>query len=150
MIHATRLKPVVVGAASTTLPYFCTKPCRIRSSLSPRFMAAINSVRILSDDGQPTWLHSSNTWPQPQVHISLCPRLLKRALLSPAPSSRNASIATNINCRPTRQLFTCIIRVRISHLLPPDRRRSPLAGRPVPAPATSPSAAPPAHSAPAQ
>ncbi len=38
MIHAMRLKPVVVGAASTVLPYFCTKLCSTSESLSPRSM----------------------------------------------------------------------------------------------------------------
>ncbi len=36
MIQATRLKPVVVGAASTVAPYFCTKLCSTSESLSPR------------------------------------------------------------------------------------------------------------------
>ena len=36
MIQAMRLKPVAVGAASIVAPYFWTKLCRTRSSLSPR------------------------------------------------------------------------------------------------------------------
>ena len=41
MIHATRPKPVVLGAATTVVPYFCMNDCRARSSLSPRSSAAI-------------------------------------------------------------------------------------------------------------
>src|SRR6202011_1866989 len=42
MIHATRLKPVPVGAASTVGPYFCTKSCNVRSSFSPRSRPAMS------------------------------------------------------------------------------------------------------------
>src|ERR1022692_1899648 len=56
-IHAVRSKPVLVGAASTVGPYFCTKDCSTRLSLSPRPMAAISSLRMPSESGQPTWLH---------------------------------------------------------------------------------------------
>src|SRR6266700_4991164 len=34
--QATRLKPVVVGAIKTVGPYFWTKACSVKSSLSPR------------------------------------------------------------------------------------------------------------------
>src|SRR5271157_1310310 len=49
MIQATRLKPVVVGAASTVLPYFCTKLCSTSESLSPRSRPAISSLRMRSE-----------------------------------------------------------------------------------------------------
>ena len=70
MIHAVRSKPVVVGAASTVGTYFCTKACCTRLSLSPRETAAMSSLRMPSESGQPTWLHSSRIWPQLQMHIS--------------------------------------------------------------------------------
>ena len=44
MIHAVRSKPVVVGAASTVGPYFCTNACSTRLSLSPRVTAAMQFV----------------------------------------------------------------------------------------------------------
>src|ERR1039458_7658071 len=91
MIQATRLKPVAVGAAITVGPYSCTKPCRMRSSLLPLSSAASSWLRILSEDWQPTWLHSSNTWPHPQVHIMRWPRSLKRAESSPAPMKRKTA-----------------------------------------------------------
>ena len=49
MIHATRLKPALVGAAMTVVPYFWTNPCRVRSSLSPRSTAAMSSARMRSE-----------------------------------------------------------------------------------------------------
>jgi hypothetical protein len=49
MIQATRLKPVVVGADSTVLPYFCTKLCRTSESLSPRSMPVVSSLRMRSE-----------------------------------------------------------------------------------------------------
>ncbi len=93
MIQATRLKPVVVGAANTVLPYFCTKLCSTRESLSPRSMPAISSLRMRSEYVQPTWLHSSKIWLQPHMHIRPCPSLLKRASVS-APKKVMASSAT--------------------------------------------------------
>src|ERR1035441_3453227 len=92
MIQATRLKPVAVGAAITVGPYCCTKPWRMRSSLSPLSRAAMSWSRILSEDWQPTWLHSSRIWPHPQVHIMRWPRSLKRAsVLGPAPTKRKTA-----------------------------------------------------------
>ena len=86
MIHAVRSKPVVVGAARTVGPYFCTKDCSTRLSLSPRVTAAMSSLRMPSESGQPTWLHSSRIWLQPQMHISWWPSSLKRVAGSPAPA----------------------------------------------------------------
>src|SRR5215472_14022525 len=36
MTHATRPNPTFGGAARIVGPYFCTKACKMRSSLSPR------------------------------------------------------------------------------------------------------------------
>src|ERR1017187_9443418 len=67
MIYAARLKPFVVGAARTVGPYFCTKLCSTRLSLSPRETAAMSSLRMPSEAGQPTRLHSRRIWLQPQM-----------------------------------------------------------------------------------
>src|SRR3989442_373788 len=75
--------------------------CRTRSSLSARDKADESSPRIRSEYRQPTWLHSSSTWLQPQTHIILWPSALKRASSSPAP--RKARIARHsIASRQTR------------------------------------------------
>ncbi len=47
MIQATRLKPVVVGAASTAGPYLETKPARTTSSESPRSRARLQFLAHL-------------------------------------------------------------------------------------------------------
>src|SRR5205823_10186507 len=44
MIHATRLNPRAVGAASTVGPYFSTQRCRIPLSLSPLSTAPLSSA----------------------------------------------------------------------------------------------------------
>ena len=49
MIHAVRSKPLPVGAARTVGPYFCTKDCSTRLSLSPRVTAAMSSLRMPSE-----------------------------------------------------------------------------------------------------
>src|ERR1041385_3796594 len=54
MIQAMRLKPVVVGAARTVVPYFCTKAWRMSSSLSQSFSPAVSSFRMRSLYVQPT------------------------------------------------------------------------------------------------
>jgi len=84
-IQAVRLNPVVVGAASTVGPYFCTKACCTKLSLSPRATCAANSLRMPSESGQPTWLHSRRIWLQPQMHMIWWPRSVKRVAGSPAP-----------------------------------------------------------------
>src|SRR5271170_2852867 len=43
MIQAARSKPTLVGAARTVGPYFWTKPCSTRLSLSPRVSDAMSS-----------------------------------------------------------------------------------------------------------
>src|SRR5947209_7216031 len=79
------------------------KACVIRSSLSPRSSAAISSVRMRSEYWQPTWLHSSRIWPQPQTHIMWCPSDWNRASWSPAPirarmaAERSATWAVRFN-----------------------------------------------------
>src|ERR1039458_7871193 len=108
MIQATRLKPVAVGAAITVGPYSCTKPCRMRSSLLPLSSAASSWLRILSEDWQPTWLHSSKTWPHPQVHIMRWPRSLKRAESSPAPMKRKTAAVRTRAWIARRVNFSCI------------------------------------------
>src|SRR5580658_10430694 len=85
MIYAARSKPLAVGAARTVGPYFCTKLCSTRLSLSPRETAAMSSLRMPSEAGQPTWLHSRRIWLQPQIHIIWWPISLKRLAGSPAP-----------------------------------------------------------------
>ena len=71
MIHATRPKPVVLGAATTVVPYFCMKDCRMRSSLSPpppsergRQFAA-HAVGVLAADV----IAFQQDLVQPQTHI---------------------------------------------------------------------------------
>jgi len=71
MIQATRLKPVVVGRR-LRLVRTLHETLQDESSLSPLSSAACNWSRILVEDWQPTWLHSSRTWPHPQVHIMRC------------------------------------------------------------------------------
>src|SRR5262252_5092561 len=115
MTHATRPNPLVAGAATTVVPYCCTNDCRIRSSLSPRFREASNSPRILSEYWQPTWLHSSRIWLQPQTHIMRWPRSLKRAESPPAPRNPKTPTTSRTTCNP------CLIEKdkdrRISHPL---------------------------------
>ncbi len=50
-IHATRLKPCVVGAASTVTPYLVVNQSRICLSVCPVAMAALSSSSIGSDVG---------------------------------------------------------------------------------------------------
>src|SRR5271170_6552019 len=76
----------MVGAASTVGPYFCTKACSTRLSLSPRETASMSSLRMPSEAGQPTWLHSRRIWLQPQMHIIWWPISVKRLAGSPAPT----------------------------------------------------------------
>src|SRR5271157_1356139 len=97
-IQATRSKPCVVGAASTVAPYLAANEARISLSLLPAAMAALNSLRIRPDSGQPTWLHSPSSCAQPQVHISRCPRSLKRELASVAPIEKQTATASTPAC----------------------------------------------------
>src|SRR5580704_588892 len=99
MIYAARSKPFVVGAARTVGPYFWTKACSTRLSLSPRETAAISSLRMPSESGQPTWLHSRRIWLQPQMHIIWWPISVKRVAGSPAP--RKAKMASDRRRMPT-------------------------------------------------
>src|SRR5208282_5286862 len=78
-------KPCMVGAASTVGPYFWTKPCSTRLSLSPRVSEAMSSLRMPSEAGQPTWLHSRRIWLQPQMHIIWWPISVKRVAGSEVP-----------------------------------------------------------------
>src|SRR5580704_19665249 len=97
MIYAARSKPFVVGAARTVGPYFWTKACSTRLSLSPRETAAISSLRMPSESGQPTWLHSRRIWLQPQMHIIWWPISLKRVAGSPAPrKAKTAAQSTSV------------------------------------------------------
>src|SRR5580658_7423930 len=94
IMYAARSKPCMVGAASTVGPYFWTKPCSTRLSLSPRETAAMSSLRMPSESGQPTWLHSRRIWLQLQMHIIWWPISLKRVAGSPAP--RKAKMAVQM------------------------------------------------------
>jgi len=94
-IQAVRLKPAVVGAASTVGPYFWTKACDTRLSLSPRMTCAMSSLRMPSEAGQPTWLHSRRIWLQPQMHINWWPSSVNRVAGSPAPAKMTTARQSN-------------------------------------------------------
>src|SRR3984893_9364539 len=99
MTHARRLNPVVVGASSTVGPYFCTKDCSTKSSLSGRSSAAASSSRMECEWRHPTWLHSSSTWLQLHTHINLWPNVPKRASWSPAPRNANTARVRSVSWR---------------------------------------------------
>src|SRR5579864_2204541 len=108
-IHAVRSKPFAVGAASTVGPYFCTKDCSTRLSLSPRLTAVISSLRMPSDEGQPTWLHSRRIWPQLQMHIIWWPSSLKRVAGSPAPVRAKTARQSRPQCSRRGRIGFCLV-----------------------------------------
>lgn len=107
VIQATRLNPVFVGAASTVGPNWSTKPASTKSSDLPCEIPSATCLRMPSETGQPTWLHSSRIWLQPQVQTSSCPTFSNRERSTSAPS---------VNIASSAMATTWMVRVLIAHL----------------------------------
>src|SRR6185437_11044881 len=92
MIQASRLKPDLVGLASTWVPYSCTNDCSTRASESVEVARCTISARNWVTIGQPTWLHTIAPWVHPQGQMSCSPIRRARPPNCCAPSPTTSAI----------------------------------------------------------